>query len=213
MLYHVARISLNRPFLRYIPDQVLSPAPTALDNALHCEAICNTSVDMIGSIIQRFKNQHGLQNAPLCFVHGAISAVDVILTASQRHQGTLSASEETNLSMFDIALGEMSSSWPLAESAHHGIHNILTTRQRGSVECQPSPAESISNVCNLALDSFSEGLNNKPVVDEAVHLGSLLNEGEVSGTSHPGNFDDYPDLWNMLGAMDGGTESWILNVN
>ncbi|RFU34241.1 hypothetical protein B7463_g2082, partial [Scytalidium lignicola] len=215
MLYHTARISLNRPFLSTASDTGLSPASVSSDNSSQSATVCDTSVDVIVSIIQRFKNQHSLKNAPLSFVHGAISAVNIILTTSHYQQGILSTTEDTNLRTLVAALAEMSYSWSLAETARNGIQNLLSTRRCSSEESESIPAVYISNdMYDLPPEGFTVDLN-QAFADGAPHFDMYSSSFEdiTSSSLYFGGFEDNSYLEGSVGSTDDGTQAWAVSTN
>src|SRR6187402_2555155 len=128
MLYHTTRLALNGQFIQpsIFRDSTYPTTPEAPTS--HSADICLVSIDLIISILQRYKAQYTLRTCPLVFVHGAIIAADVSLSTSQSPD-RLSISENTNLPLLEAALEDLSYSWPLAGEAKMGLqklkHSIL----------------------------------------------------------------------------------------
>lgn len=112
MFYHTTRLALNRPFLDLGLD------PTQFSDCLN---ICDTSIDIVISIIHRFKTQHTLRNAPLVFVYGCIRAADAIFAILHHQARDPRDLQETVLPSFHTALAEMSHTWKLADRACQGL--------------------------------------------------------------------------------------------
>lgn len=115
MLYQISRLSLNQSFLESGQQSLQNSA------ILRCHAICDSSVDVIISIIRRFKSQHNLRTAPLIFVHGCIRAVDTVLALAHLQERDKEAHSDTRLQFLDRTLEELSSAWELATQAREGL--------------------------------------------------------------------------------------------
>jgi hypothetical protein len=131
MMYHVIRISLNRPFLR-VEDRDAQVSTTA-NISSDAFKICDISADTIVSILHRFKSQQSLKCVPIIFAHGAIMATDVVL-ATLPHSRTLEATRNTILPALDAALVELSYAWSIATDARQGLQRFLGQVQAGSSE-------------------------------------------------------------------------------
>ena len=85
------------------------------------------------SVLQRFRSQHTLGNAPIMFVYGAIVASNAVLITS-RHAGGNGTSgpalKNTHFPALDLALSEMSVSWELAGQARNKFRAALSMRQQ-----------------------------------------------------------------------------------
>ncbi|KAL3428519.1 transcription factor [Phlyctema vagabunda] len=112
MLYHTTRISLNRSFLR---SKKASAWVEASQN------LCSASVELVVSILQRYRAQHSLRRAPLIFVHGTIIAADVLLRTSPSGLPVL---DRGCLSVLEDALAQLAYSWDLARLAHEGMAKL-----------------------------------------------------------------------------------------
>jgi hypothetical protein len=136
MLYHTARISLNRPFVNPNPES------NSINQSLK---ICDVSADIIVSILRRFKAQHSLRNCPLVFVHGSIRAIDATLAMARYQGGGTPIVKDTNLPALDAALAELSHAWALAGQARKGLQDLLNKTHAQRQEVQPTPSPSLAS--------------------------------------------------------------------
>lgn len=132
MLYHTARISLNRPLVGTYKQSASSTDFSKM--VADAFEICDASVETIVGILRRFSAQHTLKNAPLGFVHGAVAAIDVVLattatTASLKVDPPRSLDKNTFLSSLDAALAELSHAWTIARDARNGLQEVLRSWQ------------------------------------------------------------------------------------
>jgi hypothetical protein len=128
MLHQVVILSLNSPYLERITQEQFS-SPASLQHVKDSLTICESSVDIVVSILRRFKSQHSLQNSPLIFAHGAIAAADATLMARQ-YQTDGENSKDQNLSALDNALKGLSSSWEIAAHARNRLQVFLCQFKR-----------------------------------------------------------------------------------
>ncbi|KIX10471.1 uncharacterized protein Z518_01554 [Rhinocladiella mackenziei CBS 650.93] len=129
MLYHTARISLNRPLICKNRLKASSETSKLTSDAFE---ICDTSVWTIVGILRRFSTQYTLKNAPLIFVHGAVTAIDVALamgSCSQKDPEGRPNMKDTILPAIDAALGELSHAWTIANDARNNLQNLLRNLQ------------------------------------------------------------------------------------
>lgn len=154
VLYHSTRICLNLPFItestKYVhrsTDADRGPADHMTTHGNHpsgCIEICKSSAEAIVDILDRFRSQHTLVNAPILLVHGAIVATNAVLVTSRHHQGSSIESpplqvQDTLVSVLDIYLQELSVSWPLAGEARNRFRRALYVGQPpGSATYRPT---------------------------------------------------------------------------
>ncbi|CAK7234996.1 hypothetical protein SBRCBS47491_009140 [Sporothrix bragantina] len=103
---------------------------SALKEALD---VCTVSVEAMVSVLQRFRSQHTLGNAPILFVHGAIVASNAVFITSRlaSTNGTAGpALKDTHFPALDQALAEMAVSWELAGQARTKFRTALSLRQQ-----------------------------------------------------------------------------------
>ncbi|KIX97485.1 uncharacterized protein Z520_06937 [Fonsecaea multimorphosa CBS 102226] len=127
MIYHTARISLNRSLLSGEVHGTSLELSRLVSDALEA---CNSSVEAIIGIFRRFGAQHTLKNAPLNFVHGAVAAVDatlVMVSRSPKHRNSPPHIQDTCLSVIDTALADMACAWEMANDARRGLREVLSS--------------------------------------------------------------------------------------
>jgi len=129
MLYHTTLVSLNCPLLASAYGNSELSSPVIAKTISDATSTCETSADIILSILHRFKAQHGLRTAPLIFVHGTILAVEAILATVNQGVESPSVPEDTTLSALDSALEDLSYTWELAGHARKGLQSLLGKRQ------------------------------------------------------------------------------------
>jgi hypothetical protein len=131
MLYHTSQISLNLPFLDSQPpwerSQVVSQ-PKLVADAVD---ICRASVDIVLSILRRFRSQYTLTKVPFGLVQGGITAADAILAMMDFCDGEKRDCLVKDLYVLDDALLEMSYSWNVATTARTGLINLLAEKISG----------------------------------------------------------------------------------
>ncbi|KAJ0318095.1 hypothetical protein COL5a_010843 [Colletotrichum fioriniae] len=143
MFYHSTRICLNLPFLasvRHIPstaelvDNDDDTPETASNNPIiKSLRICQSSAQGIADVLQRFKSQHTLGNAPLIFVGATIVATNAVLVTTRRQRGgggVPQLMKDTLLPVLDGALEDMSASYKLAEEARAKVRIALKTKEQ-----------------------------------------------------------------------------------
>ncbi|KIW91502.1 uncharacterized protein Z519_07468 [Cladophialophora bantiana CBS 173.52] len=130
ILFHTARISLNRPLISQ--KGMKSPSaqiPKIVSDAL---GICKDSVDTIVQIIRRFRTWHTLRTASFAFVHGAIMAIDaaiIIISCSETDNALSMKMNADPLSTLDTALNDLSHTWAIAQDARSRLHEIINASQ------------------------------------------------------------------------------------
>jgi hypothetical protein len=133
MLYHSARLSLNRPFITPSLLPGSSPMTVTTQSKLSTQsmAICSDAISIILTLLARFRAQHSLRQAPLIFVHGITMAIDVTLASARQESssGSTVLLNDTNLPTLDAALEELAYAWPLAREAKTKFRSVLSTRQ------------------------------------------------------------------------------------
>ena len=211
MLYHSARISLNRPFL------LVKPTPSSPESNQLFEisrSICRSSADTITSILQRFMAQYGLEHAPIIFVLGAVMALNVTVALAKKKNPSSTTSpssdtpliSDTNLLALDSALEVMSRTWTLAADARAKF--AFATRPRAV------PVSSISKGGNQDwLQPFSGhqlGEERVPSLDSTATI-PQLNEVDFGSSNYLdgdiGNLDPY--YWDPLGISDVDLIDWL----
>ncbi|OBT98176.1 hypothetical protein VE01_03713 [Pseudogymnoascus verrucosus] len=128
MVYHISQISLNLPFLlnpQPLWEQSQPNQPKLVSDAVD---ICGASVDIVLSILRRFRSQYTLTKVPLNLVHGGITAADAILAMMDFCDGERRGSLVKDLYVLDDALLEMSYSWNIATTARTGLKNLLVEK-------------------------------------------------------------------------------------
>ncbi|KIW77093.1 hypothetical protein Z517_09539 [Fonsecaea pedrosoi CBS 271.37] len=126
MIYHTARISLNRSLISADVHGTSSEYSKLVFDAFEA---CNGSVETIVGIFRRFNAQHTLKNAPLSFVHGAVTASEASLAmaaCSRKGRHTQLSIQDTCLSAIDTALADMAHAWEMANNARHGLREVLS---------------------------------------------------------------------------------------
>lgn len=208
MLYHTTRISLNRPFINTNTTQVFNQS----------FKICDTSADIIVSILRRFKAQHSLLNCPLLFVYAAIKAIDVTLAADQYQDSGTPVIMDTNLLTLDVALKELSYAWILAGQARKGLQDLLNERR--------SPRDENLSISSSSFASDVEFDFSASAAPDALHKteclevpqenfkieSSIFNFQAISNIAPYGTLDSIdPSFWDTLGMIDDGIGSWSSN--
>lgn len=188
MLYHTALISLNRPFLASGQRDTGSLSPALAKIVSDATSICEASADIILSILNRFKAQHGLRVAPLSFVHCAIMAVEATLGVVKINVDSPSVTDDPALPALDAALEDMSYTWEIAGHAREGLQSLFANRQLG--ECRSASTSSPSRATE-STSSLTEEFEHEDFPANYPHM-EFPNVG----------FD--ADLLNMLpvGAFD-----------
>ncbi|KFY26563.1 hypothetical protein V493_04018 [Pseudogymnoascus sp. VKM F-4281 (FW-2241)] len=154
MLYHTSQISLNLPFLLdpqpFWERSQASTQPKLVSDAID---ICGASVDIVISILRRFRSQYTLIKVPFNLVHGGITAADAILAMMDFCDGERRASLVKDLYNLDDALLEMSYSWNIATKARTGLKNLLAEKTSGqaAIACLSAPPKQPS----FGLETFA----------------------------------------------------------
>lgn len=226
MFYHSTRICLNLPFLasvRHIPstaelvDNDDDTPETASNNPIiKSLRICQSSAQGIADVLQRFKSQHTLGNAPLIFVGATIVATNAVLVTTRRQRGgggVPQLMKDTLLPVLDGALEDMSASYKLAEEARAKVRIALNTKEQhrhdaggqqpeilpvgvdGESACGTEP---VAVVVDPALSSPVD-----PPVTTAAGPGSATVTTEVPGFMSPEQ-----QGWQPLSVLDGETAFW-----
>jgi len=209
MLYHTARISLNRPFIAHQCNPAGDPLADSSVFSADSIRICDASADMIVSILNRFRVRHTLAKAPFVFVHGAIIAADVTLVLARYQNNGVLDTKNTNLPSLDTALAELSYAWALAGEARVGLRNILggvdSERQNPlSVPCLGLSKTLVSTAAGSRVQTMSpwEGFKFQEG-GFAACLGSTFELG--------GDVDADQCSWNQLGLVDSGPPTQIFH--
>jgi len=232
MLYHTARISFNRPFLRssilMSRSRLAATLPRFYTNSVQ---ICDTSIDVILNILRRFNLQHGLRNASLIFVHGIIVAIDATIAMNSQRRGHLSL-QDTSLAALDTALADLSSAWKIANDARRGLRNILDRWQVALATTTPEATQS-SSAFTTSPSSISDSTDQSyapllviqqpmdqwtaPTWDQSLPDHDVDLFLQTAGSLGPG-FSDYwrfgcgfdRGTWDLTTSMDGGggTDWW-----
>lgn len=202
MLYHTARISLNRPFMSPTPESNVSKESLK---------ICDISADIIVSIVRRFKAQHSLRNCPLVFVHGSIKAVDAILAAALHQDCNTPITKDTSLLALDAALAEMSNAWILAGQARKGLQDLLNTKYAHKQEEESTSSPSLASGVESTFtnettqdDIYTDQSLKFP--DDNFHLTTSILA--FQSYFHMMPYDNFvgtdPTLWDPLCVIDNG---------
>ncbi|KAE9580611.1 hypothetical protein CGMCC3_g3373 [Colletotrichum fructicola] len=142
-LYHSTRISLNLPFIASIGSMpsLSEDKPENEKNPLaQSFRVCRAGAEGIVDVLQRFKSEHTLGNAPLLFVGGCILAMNAILVTCRHMSNPSSLANDTLLPILDDALQDMAHSWSLAGEARLKFKSGLDAKTRRSVG-PPTEAE------------------------------------------------------------------------
>lgn len=208
MLYHTTRISLNRPFIN----------PNTTQDFNQSFRICETSADIIVSILRRFKAQHSLLNCPLLFVYAAIKAVDITFTADQYQNIGTPVITDTNLLTLDSALNELSYAWTLAGQARKGLQDLLNKRRSQMDENLSISSSSFASdvefefSASAAPDALHKTECLEVPQDNFKIESSIFNFQAISNIAPYGALDSTdPSFWDTLGMIDDGIGSWSSN--
>ncbi|KAF6818769.1 transcription factor [Colletotrichum sojae] len=132
VLYHSTRICLNLPFLASVGPNPSISDETSNNPLAVSYRICKTAAESLSDVIQRFRGQHTLGNAPILFVGGSVIAMNAIMV-TLRHQGGGSGPapsvKDTLLPFLYEALGELAPSWSLAGEARLRFRSALNKQQ------------------------------------------------------------------------------------
>ncbi|KAJ9150331.1 Fungal specific transcription factor domain-containing protein [Pleurostoma richardsiae] len=150
-LYHSTRICLNLPFITSITSSAPADSSGPAKQFSGLFQVCASSTEAIVAVMQRFKSQYTLGNAPFIFVYGAIVATNSVLVTSRHMENPALQVKDTYLPALDSALQEMSVSWALAGKARTKLRDAIIARQQrqpslpgqtapGHVQSDPEPA-------------------------------------------------------------------------
>ncbi|KAL0935437.1 transcription factor [Colletotrichum truncatum] len=225
-LYHSIRICLNLPFIASIGNMpsLSEEKPEGTEDPLFDSfRRCKASAEGIIDILQRFKGQHTLGNAPLLFLGGALLSMNAILVIC-RHEGSNqpSSMRDTLLPILGDAMQEMGPSWTLSEAARLRFKSLFTPNHhhgsspsskpgRETAGSQSSPDLSLhkdlttttSTLAGTQSRSVSSG--NQPVITpDEEPLGGL------GSTAHHINDLENPiqHLWEPMGVLDEEAAYW-----
>jgi hypothetical protein len=195
MLYHISQISLNLPFL--LDPQPLwegSQAPNQPKLISDAVDICGASVDIVLSILRRFRSQYTLTKVPFNLVHGGITAADAILAMMDFCDGERRGSLVKDLHVLDDALLEMSYSWNIATTARTGLKNLLaekTSSQAAGTSLPLPPKQPAFDLDAFAYQPFTPlSLNSE---DEIQLSGLAFPEMFSAGVSETSS----SDMWDL----------------
>ncbi|KAK1848628.1 transcription factor [Colletotrichum chrysophilum] len=163
-LYHSTRISLNLPFIASIghTPSLSEDKPENEKNPLaQSFRVCRAGAEGIVDVLQRFKSEHTLGNAPLLFVGGCILAMNAILVTCRHMSNPSSLANDTLLPILDDALQDMAHSWSLAGEARLKFKSVLDVKTRRSAG---PPTEAEKHVSGSR--SASEVPKSVPVLHE-----------------------------------------------
>ncbi|KAK1448045.1 fungal specific transcription factor domain-containing protein [Colletotrichum cuscutae] len=227
MFYHSTRICLNLPFLasvRHIPSTADladndddDPETSSNNPIIKSLRICQSSAQGIADVLQRFKSQHTLGNAPLIFVGATIVATNAVLVATRRQRGgggVPQLMKDTLLPVFDGALEDMSASSKLAEEARAKVRVALNTKEQhrydagGGQQSEVVPvgvdgeaARSDEPVVVVVDPALSGSV--PPPVTTAIGSGSMTETAEIPSFMSPEQ-----QGWQPLSVLDGETAFW-----
>ncbi|KAH0829762.1 hypothetical protein FOPE_10154 [Fonsecaea pedrosoi] len=231
MIYHTARISLNRSLISADVHGTSSEYSKLVFDAFEA---CNGSVETIVGIFRRFSAQHTLKNAPLSFVHGAVTASEATLAmaaCSRKGRHTQLSIQDTCLSAIDAALADMAHAWEMANNARHGLREVLSrwgvsfdTDEHSTAASSPqgttttnSPnffylqnTDTTSNVVTTAY-YMQPGLPKPndmwgaPPLDLELLAQTDIDAGLTTMFHHPDDSDS--NFWNSVIGSDNGTPS------
>lgn len=226
MLFHTARLSLNRPLVNR--DKRKASASSHYRLISDAIEVCDTSVETILGIIRRFGSRHSLKNAPLVFVHGAVAAVDVTLeigACSLEENQPRPAAREKFLSALDAALEELSYTWTIAQDARRGLQHLLggnPCKIQAKYEERSTALSSSESSCPEFFDfqitdlgtEFGPNVGQRtrhfqtpPPLDMEL-LGTGNFEIDIS-TMFPSGEQSSDFLWDpLIAGDDGSTTSW-----
>ncbi|PVH83156.1 hypothetical protein DL98DRAFT_513444 [Cadophora sp. DSE1049] len=164
--------------------------------------ICRSSKDAMTSIFQRFKQQHGLKHAPIVFVLGAIVAMNVTITLSRDQSPGGSVIMDTDFSLLDSALKEMSETWKLAADA------------RTKFRCNIGPRGAFQNDSSsgdVPTQLYEQGDGHSNLGHCSTHDINITNtsygQSVNSEEEVPVNSDPY--FWDPLGIPESVFAEWL----
>jgi len=127
--YHAARMSFNAPFLLLQEAGTTASLEPGKMRQL-AQEVCGASIAVLVSILQHFHSEHGLRNAPIIFVFGAIIAINVTNASLRNHDHQRIMPENSMILSLEYFLQEMSNTWALAGDARTRFQKIRFDRQR-----------------------------------------------------------------------------------
>ena len=205
-LYNSTRICLNLPFITSVEPSV--SAPHLKKQIVHqpnhfaeCAKICSDSADAIVALLQRFKSQHTLGNAPIIFVHWAIVATNSVLVTSRYSESSRPLVKNTHLPVLDAALQEMSTSWALAEIARTKFRHALGQKQQQH--------QRQSSLIQLTHDLDAQ-FHEQPATTDSSTSNTLGIDSTALGAVAQGIDFASPEqyVWDPMSILDGETEYW-----
>lgn len=213
MLYHISLISLHKPFLRKplakSPDAPSYSTPS-ISHLNESVSTCDSSSDIITSILRRFRAQHSLRNAPLSFVHGTIVAIDATLATAAYKSGGIPIVRDTNLPALDASLAELSHAWALASEARAGLREFFNRKGLGSQTGEMRPNRNIGtgSYCPpivAAAESTEIPFSiPQPLLEAFDGCGTDL----MDSFQHDAIESAEPYRWDILNMMDDRSTSW-----
>ncbi|KAK2774479.1 transcription factor [Colletotrichum kahawae] len=187
-LYHSTRISLNLPFIASIGHMpsLSEDKPENEKNPLaQSFRVCRAGAEGIVDVLQRFKSEHTLGNAPLLFVGGCILAMNAILVTCRHMSNPSSLANDTLLPILDNALQDMAHSWSLAGEARLKFKSVLDAKIRRSAGPSTEVEESAPGS-----RSASEVPVPVPILHEelstATAMTSVVTSAPAPGMTSPG---------------------------
>lgn len=151
MLYHTARLILYLPLLEGTNRETLYPSQG------ECFAVCESSLDIIVSILRRLNSQHNPQNMSLFSVYGCIVAADTSLALFNLHASQRSDTQSRfygNLSSLNATLTRLSPVWKLASDAKVGLDNAIRKIEHEREVPKEVPLSETTN-SNSGIKSFT----------------------------------------------------------
>ncbi|KAL2878695.1 hypothetical protein SGCOL_005919 [Colletotrichum sp. CLE4] len=224
MFYHSTRICLNLPFLasvRHIPSAAdlganddNNPETSSSNPIIKSLRICQSSAQGIADVLQRFKCQHTLGNAPLIFVGATIVATNVVLVTTRRQGGAVpQLMKDTLLPVLDHALEEMSASYKLAEEARAKLQTALNTKDLHRHAEMGQQPEAISGGAKSETASVTEP--EVLVIDPALSRPDIAPETTTTGPSSGmttaealGFMSPERQGWEPMSVLDGEVAFW-----
>ena len=152
--------------------------------------VCASSTEAIVAIIQRYKTQYTLGNAPFIFVHGAIVAANSVLITSRHTGNPPPLVKDTYLPVLDTMLQEMSVSWALAGKIRTKFRDVLRIRQH----MQPGGN-------GMRPNEVAQPMAEPAVVTPEFHA--------LGGAAQAIDFESPEQyVWDPMSVMDGESEYW-----
>lgn len=202
MLYHGARISLNSSFVARDLKQAESKTSSHDTRFANSKDVCIESADAIVSILQSFRVEHSLRNAPLTFVTTTIMAINAILVTTRKENLTFGDKIRT----LESALKDLACTWSLADEARTKFQNVLCLRKAKQRDHDDERNNQVARGIVLRMNESQPSFESVP---------------EDATTSHIYNFeldDKLPlfgdttspemTLWDPLTLMDDEVAYW-----